>query len=439
MIDFGTKNRRLNKKTVGGTLTEFAYDRANQLVQSKVTNPGNPEILPKTTDFAYDAAGRLIKEGDKSYTYGYLDKVLAVHENPANPLNPVKKSPVATFDYDITGQIASAHRGASTENFLWDGLALIHRDGVNYLNEPHAGGGAPVLAGSDKVLFNDLLGSTVGTLDGNGAFASANLTTYGEGGLETGNSQLETGADAPFFTGKPHVAGLGHAFLLRNYRADLGKWQTADPFGSPDGLNNFAYCNGWVTSAVDWLGAEAWYLQYVDGEVSNLSSVADIVKAGEDYQLALKFSSSVDTYEQTQSITVTTSIYYSFETLVHIGSFTTWSIISWGEIMAQTTYTIDNSGMVTATPVRLFPIEVFVSSPIWMWPSEGYIATAVETQVPNNFQGTSFTHKTFGIGAYSDSRPAPITGRGNSLSFGKDAVQTEVLSSAITIKKIKQE
>ena len=115
MIDFGTKNRRLSRKTVGDTLTEFAYDRANQLVQSKVTNPGNPEILPKTTDFAYDAAGRLIREGDKTYTYGYLDKVLAVHENPVNPVNPVKKPPVATFDYDVTGQLASATRGSAVK------------------------------------------------------------------------------------------------------------------------------------------------------------------------------------------------------------------------------------------------------------------------------------------------------------------------------------
>jgi len=178
------------RKTVGDTLTEFAYDRANQLVQSKVTNPGNPEILPKTTDFAYDAAGRLIKEDDKTYTYGYLDKVMAMHENPvnpANPVNPVKKSPVATFDYNVTGQLSSATRGTQTENFLWDGLALIHRDGVNYLNEPHAGGGAPVLASggrassrAETILFNDLLGTTVGSLGSDDTFTSSSLTAYGE-------------------------------------------------------------------------------------------------------------------------------------------------------------------------------------------------------------------------------------------------------------------
>ena len=38
--------------------------------------------------------------------------------------------------------------------------------------------------------------------------------------------------DAAFFTGKPLVPGLGRVFLMRNYRADLAKWQTADPLVS---------------------------------------------------------------------------------------------------------------------------------------------------------------------------------------------------------------
>ena len=48
-------------------------------------------------------------------------------------------------------------------------------------------------------------------------------------------------ADA-LFTGKPHVDGLGYAFLFRNYRPALGKWLTADPLGYPDGWNRFTYC-----------------------------------------------------------------------------------------------------------------------------------------------------------------------------------------------------
>jgi RHS repeat-associated protein len=61
--------------------------------------------------------------------------------------------------------------------------------------------------------------------------------------------------DQDFFTGKPDVEGLGYSFLFRNYRADVGKWQTSDPLGYPDGWNNLAYVNNWVNIAFDPLGA----------------------------------------------------------------------------------------------------------------------------------------------------------------------------------------
>lgn len=45
---------------------------------------------------------------------------------------------------------------------------------------------------------------------------------------------------------------------MRNYRASLGKWQTADPMGYPDGWNALAYCNNGVTSAVDLWGCKCY-------------------------------------------------------------------------------------------------------------------------------------------------------------------------------------
>ena len=61
-------------------------------------------------------------------------------------------------------------------------------------------------------------------------------------------------ADQAFFTGKPEVEELGYSFLFRNYRSENAKWQTADPLGYPDGLNNFAYVNNGVNEIVDPLG-----------------------------------------------------------------------------------------------------------------------------------------------------------------------------------------
>ena len=52
------------------------------------------------------------------------------------------------------------------------------------------------------------------------------------------------------------VDGLGRVFLMRNYRASLGKWLTADPLGYPDGWNQLAYCGNGAASAVDLWGCE---------------------------------------------------------------------------------------------------------------------------------------------------------------------------------------
>ena len=214
-------------KTVNGVTTTYQYDKANQLVSS--------ETEGHVTKYAYDAAGRLIQEGDKSYTYAWLDKLMSVSE--AGKVS-------ANFSYHLNGQIAGVtYADGRRENYLWDGLALIHRDGTELLNEPAVTGGNPVLSG-DKVLFNDMLGNTLGVKD-QSSYQPIKMTAFGE----------SDNVDA-FFTGKPLVGELGYAFLFRNYRPEQGKWQTADPLGYPDGWNNFAYVNNGVTMAIDWLGGE---------------------------------------------------------------------------------------------------------------------------------------------------------------------------------------
>ena len=197
------------RKTIAGKTTSYTYDKANQLVSSVCDG--------KTTHYEYDAAGRLIKEGDKSYSYGWLDKVLAVREND-------KK--IASFDYQVDGQIAQAIHGDQSEAFFWDGLALIHRGETSFISEPYVTGGNPILSSKQGVMFTDMLGSTL-----NIGGKAIHMTAFGE--------TKDTDA---LFTGKPYIGELGYAFLFRNYRADTGKWISADPLGYPDGWNNLAYC-----------------------------------------------------------------------------------------------------------------------------------------------------------------------------------------------------
>lgn len=240
------------KKTVDGKTTTFTYDSANQLATA---------ILPDGSKqtFEYDGAGRMTKEGDKTYAYGWLDKVLQMADEKGK----------TTFDYYPDGQLAERHYKDFEESFVWDNLALIKRDKTDYTIEPAVTGGNAILAHStssgqagNKVLFNDMLGSSLGTAE-NGTFGEIPRTAFGEQLSNSSTPALsnfsndlsgEALAKSDFFTGKPQVEGLGYSFLFRNYKPEIGKWQTSDPIGYPDGWNNFAYCNNGVTNRFDILG-----------------------------------------------------------------------------------------------------------------------------------------------------------------------------------------
>ena len=208
-------------KTIDGVTTTYRYDNANQLVSS--TSDG------VTTQYRYDAAGRMVQAGDKTYYYNFgNNKVSEVKQNGKT---------IAKFECNLDGQISKAVYGDKTEEFIWDGLALVWRSGVTYVNEPYVTGGNPILAGDD-VLFNDMLGTTL-AVNGN----PVEMTSFGE-----------TNDSSAFFTGKPMIEELGYSFLFRDYNPSHGRWTTADPLGYPDGWNNLAYVNNNVTIYVDYLG-----------------------------------------------------------------------------------------------------------------------------------------------------------------------------------------
>ena len=149
------------RKAVGGKTTTFTFDAANQLVSS--TTDG------VTTRYAYDAAGRMVREGNTTYVYGYLDKVMSVSEGDKT----------YTYMYHPDGQLARANYCGKSEEFLWDGLALVRRNDEHFVNEPHVGGGNPVASSKGTSYFNDMLGTTVGSKS-NGKYSAAALTAFGE-------------------------------------------------------------------------------------------------------------------------------------------------------------------------------------------------------------------------------------------------------------------
>ena len=247
-------------KTINGVTTTYTYDKANQLVTSTVNGV--------TTHYKYDAAGRMIQAGDKKYIYNGNNKVVAIWQNG---------DIIAKFEYNIDGQIAKAIYGDKVEEFMWDGLALIWRSGVTYINEPYVTGGNPVMAGDD-VLFNDMLGSTLAVND-----KAVEMTSFGE-----------TADKSAFFTGKPMINELGYSFLFRDYNPNQGKWITTDPLGYPDGWNNLAYVNNGATVAIDWMGAAL-----VQHEIFTSSDF--ILFDSSDYKITARYVVTVGSGDNNQS------------------------------------------------------------------------------------------------------------------------------------------
>ena len=123
----------------------------------------------------YDAAGRMVKDGNKTLSYGWYNKVMNINDGDKT---------VANFDYTVDGQVAKHEANGKTETFVWDDLALIQRDSTELTNEPYVTGGNPILAGDRQragadVLFNDMLGSTLGVA-ANGTYSPINRTSFGE-------------------------------------------------------------------------------------------------------------------------------------------------------------------------------------------------------------------------------------------------------------------
>ena len=256
------------KKTINGETTTFTYDAANQLVSS-VSPDG------KTTNYAYDAAGRMIREGNKTYEYGWLDKVMRVAENGKE---------VARFEYQNSGQVSKAIREHGIETFEWDGLSLVKHNDTRFINEPIHGGGAPVVSFDDekvKTIFNDAIGTTLGSLSVSDLSPQENV-------------KYKAVENTPLFmTGKPHIKNLGYTFLFRNFRDNIGKWQTRDPLGYPSGWNNFCYVNNNPNMFYDQYGLQGGFWNSVrnffdgvgsfisDNAASNtLSAYWDALKSG---------------------------------------------------------------------------------------------------------------------------------------------------------------
>ena len=204
------------------------YDKANPLVSGE-------EYNGKITKTEQDAAGSLVKEGKRSYSHSRLDKVSRVKMNGME---------VVSFTCHTDGQIATAKANGRQENFLWDNLT----------------GGSPILADGD-VLFNDLLGTTIGIRSGK-EYRETGMTAFGE-----------TAEKAAMFTGKPYIGELGYAFLFRNYRPVSASGRPAIPSAILTAGIIFSSVNNGVTTSSDFLGADIYHIVDSKGAIHENHSI----------------------------------------------------------------------------------------------------------------------------------------------------------------------
>lgn len=183
----------ISEKFEHGLTTAMTYDPANQLATLSTSGTsGAISNQPSTINFGYDPAGRITERAapesenhqssiaNHKSTYGYLDKLLRLDRSDATIL----------YDYYPDGQLATKsviptnHDSPITshaEDFIWDGLTLLYRNGTGYATEPHISGGIAVSKtkdGATSYVINDILGTAMAIVTDT-QLKLASLTAFG--------------------------------------------------------------------------------------------------------------------------------------------------------------------------------------------------------------------------------------------------------------------
>lgn len=215
---------------------KYTYDASGNMIGKSIDG--------KVVQMSYDDSNRAATDAS-ARTYGYDGKVLKSQGAGATE-----------FFYNAEGALVGKRTdGMLTESYAWDGTALAAKGNEAYANESHKVGDVPVLAAQgEQVAVTDHLGTTLSS--GGHQYSG---TAYGEG-LEEAR-----------FTGKMYVKELSaFVFPCRLYSPEVGRWQSADPSGFPDGVNNYVYVNGDPLSRVDPMGLSEWEVYSEPADPGNI-------------------------------------------------------------------------------------------------------------------------------------------------------------------------
>jgi RHS repeat-associated protein len=209
----------------------------------------------------YDARGNMTNDG-RVMTYDLLNRLLTVTGGGAN----------LTLTYDPEGRLASYTSSGVTKTFLYDGTDLIAEyDNAGAMQKRYLHGpgtddpwaeltGSTVTTSNVKYLYPNYQGSIFAQADGSGAVTD--IYAYGPYGEPIVKNASNPGSVTQSFSGSRFrytgqttipEAGL-YYYKARVYDPMYGRFLQADPVGSKDDLNLYAYVAGDPVNKVDPTG-----------------------------------------------------------------------------------------------------------------------------------------------------------------------------------------
>ncbi|MCC6425177.1 MAG: RHS repeat protein, partial [Phycisphaerales bacterium] len=230
-----------------GVTVDYTANSMNQYTKTVSSADGQ-------TTYTFDADGNLIEQksgaGTTTYSYDQENRLIAVQRGAES----------WSYEYNALGQRAASTRGGATTRYVVDPIGWgnvvgeYDNAGTRIARYDHGSDllSRSVGAGTSWYTF-DALGNTV-ELSSSIASTEARYTFAPFGQLIQQSGAVST----PFqFVGQFGVMRDDtdrYSMRLRWYDPEIGRFSGADPLGTWDGVNVYAYCANKPTSLVDYSG-----------------------------------------------------------------------------------------------------------------------------------------------------------------------------------------
>ncbi|WP_165987385.1 RHS repeat domain-containing protein [Streptomyces sp. YIM 98790] len=254
--------------TTGAATTTYAYDAADQLTQTVTGSTITP--------FTHDADGNLTSDGTHTFTW----------DAPGRLASATTPEGTFTYGYDADGnRTAAALDGQPQRRTVWDTFhplpqTLAEYNGNGALTATYTYNPADQIqtqrhttAGYQQYHL-DWLGSVADTTDATGT--PQHHYSYTAYGTPTHTQPAATAPANPFtYTGaytEPTTTAAGLYLNARNYRPDLGRFTSTDPYTPPPGTPHtqpYAYVENMPTSRTDPSGMCSFIAQTKDAFTLN--------------------------------------------------------------------------------------------------------------------------------------------------------------------------